>query len=68
MVVVGVQRLFALCAGAALRHRRYEDGYVQHECWLAKSVTEKNNAVLFYIMCSYITAYLWYKILCPAVI
>jgi hypothetical protein len=28
---------------AALRHRRNEDGYVQLVCWLAKSVTEKNN-------------------------
>lgn len=42
-MVVGVQRLFALRVGAALRHRRNEDGYVQHVRWLAKSVTEKNN-------------------------
>jgi len=41
--VVGVQRLFAFSVGAALRHRRNEDGYVQLERWLAKSVTEKNN-------------------------
>jgi hypothetical protein len=43
VVVVGVQRLFALWVWAALRHRRNEDGYVQLVRWLAKSVTEKNN-------------------------
>jgi hypothetical protein len=43
VVVVGVQRLFALSDGAALSHRRNEDGYVQQVRWLAKSVTEINN-------------------------
>jgi hypothetical protein len=43
VVVVGVQRLFAFSVGAALRHRRNEDGYVQLVRWLAKSVTEINN-------------------------
>jgi len=43
VVVVGVQRLFALRDWAALSHRRNEDGYVQLVGWLAKSVTEKKQ-------------------------